>query len=184
MPSTIELEFYKRAVNTSMTDAIYNEAIAKLGLSVKMKNVSWLFSRDVALEPATQTNPIISNIRGYVAEVHTEGGIMSSEFLRVVRKNADGAHPYVLNELWIGDYLDLSVETTDRRVTSTSVSTEVEGQKDGVTVLYQKAHEEWYIDPYNIKFPLVVDVTFKGQAQTERYGSEASPINWEYDTNY
>lgn len=184
MPSTIELEFYGRAVNTSMTDAIYNEAIAKLGLSVKMKNVSWLFSRDVALEPATQTNPIISNIRGYVAEVHTEGGIMSSEFLRVVRKNADGAHPYVLNELWIGDYLDLSVETTDRRVTSTSVSTEVEGQKDGVTVLYQKAHEEWYIDPYNIKFPLVVDVTFKGQAQTERYGSEESPINWEYDTNY
>jgi hypothetical protein len=184
MPSNLELEFYGRAVNTGMTNAIYNEAIDKLGSSIKMKNISWLFSRDVALEPATQTDPIVSNIRGYVAEVHTSEGIVSSEFLKVVRLNPDGEHSYVHNELWIGDYLDLNVRTTDRRVTHTSVSNEVEGYKDGKTVWYQKAYEEWYIDPYNIKFPKIVDVTFKGQAQSERYGSESSPINWEYDTNY
>lgn len=185
MPNTIELEFYRtHQVNTSMTEAIYNEAIDKLGQNLTLSNVSWLFSRDISLEPATAAKPISSSIRGYNAKTVIGGVTATSDYIKIVPLASDGSHPHKLNEIWVSDSLDLSVQSLDRTVRFTSISEEVEAIKDGVVVFFQKAKTEYYIDPYNVKLPDTVNVNFKDQAQPITYGSSSDPINWEYDRNY
>ncbi|OQC14678.1 MAG: hypothetical protein BWX72_01245 [Firmicutes bacterium ADurb.Bin080] len=185
LPDTLRLEFYGQDVNPSMTTAIYNEAIGRLGNVLNYSEVGWVISKDVELVPATAQNPITAKIRGYkVTYTDTiQGNQVVSDRWNFITTDPNDSAELIENPRWLGTQLNLNLTTVDRTVQYTSVSEGVTVQIGETIINYQEANDSWYIDPYDIKLPGVLDVFFKDQAMPVRYG-ESSPIDWNYDASY
>ena len=185
LPDNLRLEFYGLEVNPSMTTAIYNEAVGRLGNVLYYSEVGWVISKDVELIPATTQDPIIAKIRGYKV-TYTDtilGNQMESDRWNFLMADPNDSAELMENPRWLGTQLNLNLVTVDRTVQYTSVSEGVTVEIGETIINYQEANDSWYIDPYDIKLPQVIDVFFKDQAMPVRYG-ESSPIDWNYDASY
>lgn len=186
LPSSIRIEFYEElAVNTSMSAGVYNEAIGRLGRVLYLSELGWVASKDVELAPATAQNPITAKVRGYKV-TYTDtilGKEVTSARRSFIAVDPADSSQLVENPQWLSTYLNLNLSTVDRMVSHTTVSEGVTVQVGESIINYQEASEGWYIDPYDIKLPTVIDVYFKNQAMPVRYG-QAAPIEWTYDASY
>lgn len=186
LPPSVRIEFYEDPlVNQTMSVAIYNEAIGRLGRVLNLSELGWVLSKDIALEPATSVSPIAAKIRGYKT-TYTDtilGQQVTSTRRSFITTDPTDSNEQIENPQWLASYLNLDLKTVDRMVTHTSISEGVEVVVGETTINYQEANETWYIDPYDIKLPSTIDVYFKNQAMPVTYGG-MSPIVWSYDASY
>ena len=159
LPSTLRLTF----ANDYPAGSTAALAAEKLGKELYLSEVKWLLSRDITLTNAS--GPITAKIVSFRVSYEYEGVTHTS-----------GVYDYFGDSSVLGSQLDLQLSTTDRRVEYTSISSVPEGSD----IDYQQAFDEYYIDPYDIKFPDSISIKFTGSSVEETY----TDIVWEYDEDY
>lgn len=165
MPEEVVLIFDNTAQDQ---DALLQTALDRFGRVLYLNGLSWTLEGEIKLEGTTVVTegtsrdvPIVSKMDGMrVGYRNAQGEVVYSDFYR-----------YDNNPLPEIYRLKLSVQ--DSQVQYTSISTGYIGA-DGL--LHQDAMDEYYIDPYEIKFPSTVTVTFKGQRELT-----FENIVWTYD---
>lgn len=158
LPSTLKVTF----ANDYSVGSTEAEGAAKLGNELYLSEVKWLLSRDITL---TNTGNITARIRSFRVSYEYNGETYTSE-----------PYDFFADAGVLGTQYNLLMSTTDRRVEYTSISAVPEGSD----IDYQKAFDEFYIDPYDIKFPESISVKFTGSSIEENYHD----IVWEYDETY
>lgn len=159
LPSTLRLTF----ANDYPAGSTAALAAEKLGKELYLSEVKWLLSRDITL--TNTSGPITAKIVSFRVSYEYEGVTYTS-----------GVYDYFDDSSVLGSQLDLQLSTTDRRVEYTSISAVPEGSD----IDYQQAFDEYYIDPYDIKFPESISIKFTGSSVEETY----TGIVWEYDEDY
>lgn len=158
LPTTLRITF----ANDYPAGSTAADAVEKLGKELYLSDVKWLLSREVTLE---NTGTINARIRSFRISYVYDGETYTSD-----------VYDYFDDATVLGSQLDLQLSTIDRRVEYTSISSVPEGSE----IQYQQAFDEYYIDPYDIKFPESISIKFTGSSVEETYDN----IVWEYDEEY
>ena len=171
LPSTLRLTF----ANEYDIGSIGSEGLTKLGAELYLYDIEWIISRDITLVGTSVSGGnIVAKIRSFRVQYTANGQIYNSDL-----------YDFVDADEHLGSHLNLLLATTNRQVRYTYI---VEGNEnktlstvpEGSVINYQKAGDEFYIDPYNISFPEDLYVIFSNS--TIPY--HATDIEWSYDEEY
>ena len=171
LPSVLWLTF----ANDYEIGSIGAEGLQKLGAEICLRDVEWIISRDISLiGTEVEGGNITAKIRKFRVEYVSNGQTYTSKL-----------YDFVDADEHLGRNLDLVLTTTNRQVEYTYVTAKGENEvlskvPEGSVINYQKAYDEFYIDPYNIVFPSELYVIFSGT--TIPY--HATDIEWTYDESY
>ncbi len=154
----------------------YEAANTKLGTTMYFTNVEWVLSRDITLVgTSVQGGVITAKVRKFTLKYIIDGKEVYSE-----------EYDYLDEEgTVLGGQYDISLTTVDRTVESTYIIVDGEEKTlsevpQGSVINYQKAADEFYIDPYAISFPDDIYVVFKGVSVPYH----ATNVEWTYDESY
>lgn len=155
--------------------SIEKDAIEKLGEVVYITDIEWVLSRDITLVGTDVSGGnITAKIRKYKLVCQTGGKTV-----------AEGTYDYLDVNTILGGQYDLALSTINRSVERTyiiqdGVTKDLSQKPEGATIDYQKAFDEFYIDPYAISFPEDVYVVFTGGSTPYH----ATDIEWSYDEDF
>lgn len=150
--------------------SIEKSAIELLGEEVYITDIEWVLSKDITLVGTS----ITAKIRKFNLRCVYGGKTV-----------ATGEYDYLDVTTILGGQYDLTLKTLDRSVEYTyiiqdGVTKRLSEIPEGSTIAYQKASDEFYIDPYAISFPDDVYVVFTDSATPYH----ATDIEWTYDEDF
>lgn len=180
LPDSLRVQF----ANDYAAGSIGAQGLNKLGATLELYDIDWLIERDCDADTPDRYRDIT------LAGTDVLGGITakprrfmirytSVDESGVVREHTAGPFDYFANDSQLGIAYQLQLETLDRQVTSTSISTAFSTSEG---LYYQRAFDEYYIDPYDISFPDSISVTFGTGSGT--YTRNYTGIVWSYDEAY
>lgn len=160
MPTRVRITFRKDYDELYMLNAV-----DRYGADFIFTDIEWALSRPVELYGTPDDDPIKASMLKFRLRYTRGEDVITSDL-----------YDYTENNL--PREFELNMKVTDREVEYTNVSHRIVPQ-DG-SLPYQKADSEYFIDPYDIRFPEVVEVYFKSMDLPQRIEN----IVWEYDNEF
>ena len=178
LPDSIVVQF----ANAYSAGSTAGEALEKLGETITLTDIEWLIVRDcdpdtpdryrdITLAGTDVLGEITAKPRAFRISYRTGTGE------EVVTEKFD----YFGNDSFLSILYQLVLETPDRQVARTSIS---EATLTTEGLYYQRAGDEWYIDPYDISFPTEITVYFGFGAGGAGYSRTYTNVEWTWEEEY